>query len=207
MSNIRNQQLLAKIPSGEDNQTQFKSDVTNALIHRDYFVSAPIRLFVYVDRIELVSPGRLPNHLTIQKIEAGNSSIRNPTLASFAFKGILPYRGLGTGIRRALTDWPNISFLDDREGNQFRVTIFRPSDFIADAKKSTSISTPKGTPKTRSRLIALIRENNQITRNELSEKLGIGLEGVKKQILKLKKEGLLARVGDNRTGYWKLEKK
>jgi ATP-dependent DNA helicase RecG len=72
----------------------FEELIANALVHRDYFISAPIRLFVFGDRIELISPGHLPNHLTVQEIEAGNSNIRNPILASFAFKGILPYRGL-----------------------------------------------------------------------------------------------------------------
>jgi len=56
---------------------------------------------------------------------------------------------------------------------------------------------------TRNRLLELITENNQITREELSEQLGIGINGVKQQILKLKKEGILERVGDNRTGFWK----
>lgn len=184
----------------------FEELIANALIHRDYFVSAPIRLFVYRDRIELISPGHLPNHLTIQKIEAGNSNIRNPTLASFAFKGILPYRGLGTGIRRALTDWPNISFVDDKDGNQFKVTIFRSSGINTDTpiSKTTPKTTSKTTPKTRDRLLTLITENNQITREELSERLGIGINGVKQHILKLKKEGALERLGDNRTGFWKI---
>ncbi len=184
----------------------FEELITNALIHRDYFVSAPIRLFVYGDRIELISPGHLPNHLTIQKIEAGNSNIRNPTLASFAFKGILPYRGLGTGIRRALTDWPNISFVDDKDGNQFKVTIFRSSGINTDTpiSKTTPKTTSKTTPKTRDRLLALITENNQITREELSERLEIGINGVKQHILRLKKEGALERVGANRTGFWKI---
>jgi len=51
--------------------------------------------------------------------------MRNPTLASFASK-IIPYRGLGSGILRALKSYPNIKFEDDRDGNQFIVTIDRP---------------------------------------------------------------------------------
>jgi type II secretory pathway component HofQ len=35
---------------------------------------------------------------------------------------------LKPGIRRALADWPHISFSDDRDGNQFKVTIFRSID-------------------------------------------------------------------------------
>lgn len=100
--------------------------VINALVHRDYFVSAPVRVFVFVDRIEIISPGHLPNNLTIENIKNGNSNIRNPILASFAAK-ILPYRGLGTGIRRALKEHPHIDLIDDRDGNQFTVVIKRPT--------------------------------------------------------------------------------
>ncbi len=98
--------------------------IVNALIHRDYFVSAPIRIFIFSNQIEIISPGHLPNNLTIENIKNGNSNIRNPVLASFATK-ILPYRGLGNGIRRALQAYPNITFTDDHEGNLFKVIIAR----------------------------------------------------------------------------------
>jgi len=96
--------------------------VANALIHRDYFITAPIRIFIFSNRIEMISPGHLPNNLTIQNIKSGNSNIRNPILASFATK-LLPYRGLGNGIRRALKAYPDIDFIDDRENNMFKVVI------------------------------------------------------------------------------------
>ena len=51
--------------------------LTNALIHRDYFVSAPIRIFMFDERVEIISPGHLPNNLTVANIRSGNSSIRN----------------------------------------------------------------------------------------------------------------------------------
>ena len=99
--------------------------IVNALIHRDYFISAPIRVIVFSDRIEIVSPGHLPNNLTIENVKHGNSNIRNPILTSFATK-LLPYRGLGSGIRRALRVYPEISFIDDRQGNLFTATINLP---------------------------------------------------------------------------------
>jgi len=98
--------------------------LANALVHRDYFVSAPIRIFVFDDRVEIISPGHLPNNLTIANIRSGNSNMRNPILTSYATK-VLPYRGLGTGILRALKEHPAIDFVDDRDGNQFRVVIRR----------------------------------------------------------------------------------
>ena len=98
--------------------------LANALIHRDYFVSAPIRIFVFNDRIEIISPGHLPNNLTVPNIRSGTSNMRNPILCSNATR-VLPYRGLGTGILRALREYPEIEFEDDRDRNEFRVTIRR----------------------------------------------------------------------------------
>ncbi len=100
----------------------FEELIANALIHRDYFITAPVRIFIFRNRIEIISPGHLPNNLSIKNIQSGNSNIRNPILASFATK-ILPYRGLGNGIRRAIKAYPDIDFIDDREGNMFKVII------------------------------------------------------------------------------------
>jgi ATP-dependent DNA helicase RecG len=65
------------------------------------------------------------DEVTVAKIRAGNSIIRNPILVSYIAKGLLPYRGLGSGIKRALDDWPAIDFDDDRDGNLFTATVHR----------------------------------------------------------------------------------
>jgi len=103
----------------------FEELLVNALIHRDYFISAPVRIFIFDKRIEIISPGNLPGNLTVAKIKTGNSNIRNPVLTSFAAKGLLPYRGLGSGIKRAVEEWPDIDFTDDRENSLFKVIIHR----------------------------------------------------------------------------------
>jgi len=103
----------------------FEELIVNALIHRDYFISAPVRIFVFSNRIEIISPGHLPNNLTIENIKRGNSNIRNPILATFATK-LLPYRGLGNGIRRALQAYKKIEFIDDQDGNSFKVLVLNP---------------------------------------------------------------------------------
>lgn len=102
----------------------FEALIANALIHRDYFVSAPIRVLIFADRVEIVSPGCLPNNLTVEKIKMGQTFVRNPMLAAFASK-MLPYRGIGSGIRRALKAYPQIELIDDRYLNQFKVVIHR----------------------------------------------------------------------------------
>jgi hypothetical protein len=98
--------------------------LVNARVHRDFLVSATIRLFVFTDRVEIISPGHLPDSLTPEQIRAGVSNRRNKVLAEHAAR-ILPYRGLGTGVPRALDAWPKIDLVDEREANQFRAVVWR----------------------------------------------------------------------------------
>ena len=50
----------------------------NAIAHRDYTITVTdIELAVYADRIEIISPGRLPNTVTVEKMRAGYRASRN----------------------------------------------------------------------------------------------------------------------------------
>ncbi|MCD8296388.1 MAG: putative DNA binding domain-containing protein [Prevotella sp.] len=98
--------------------------VQNALCHREYIKQAPIRLLIFDDRIEIVSPGALPDSLTIEDIKLGNTAQRNPLICTFCSR-TMPYRGLGSGIIRALGQGEDIEFVNEEQGNQFKVIIKR----------------------------------------------------------------------------------
>ena len=52
--------------------------VVNAVAHRDYTITvSDIELSIYADRMEIVSPGRLPNTVTVEKMRAGYRATRN----------------------------------------------------------------------------------------------------------------------------------
>ena len=176
----------------------FEELLVNALVHRDYLVSAPIRLFIFDNRIEIISPGHLPDNLTVDKIRAGNSNIRNPIIVSHVAKGLLPYRGLASGIQRAMESWPKIELADDREGCLFKATILRtpPSDIPKSSDKSSD--------KTEEQIIGLVSEKAGITINELAETLNLTTRAIEKQLARLRKDGRLRRVGSKRTGHWEI---
>lgn len=117
--------------------------LVNALVHPDYFTSATIRLMVFSDRVEIISPGHLPKSLSTKAIRRGATNRRNPTLTEHAVH-ILPYRGLGTGIPRALRDWPAIEFIDDTGANQFRVVVRRPASGAPPRSHPRSRAAPGG---------------------------------------------------------------
>ena len=124
LRHIQNEKGFNSLGEPEIPRTVFEELVTNALVHRDYFVSAPVKVLVFADRVEIISPGHLPNNLTIESIKMGVSNVRNPILHSFATK-LLPYRGIGSGIRRAFNAYPDIELEDDRDRNIFSVIIKR----------------------------------------------------------------------------------
>lgn len=96
----------------------------NALVHRDYTKNAPVRLLIFDNRIEIISPGRLPNSLTVDNIKFGNAVVRNNIIASLCAK-TMPYRGLGSGIRRSIKEEPDVELINDVDGEQFIVKIPR----------------------------------------------------------------------------------
>jgi predicted HTH transcriptional regulator len=98
--------------------------VQNALVHRDYFKNSPIRIFIFDDRVEIISPGKLPNSLTVEDIRYGNMAVRNNQIAMFS-SHTLPYAGLGSGLKRAISEQPDIEFINDERGEQFIVKIPR----------------------------------------------------------------------------------
>ncbi len=131
MNFLKNNLSFVQLAPGFNQPGQLEIDeraleeaVVNALLHRDYSKNAVIRLFVFKDRVELVSPGSLPNHLTVENILNGNSVIRNPTIVSYGTK-ILPYSGIGSGIPRIIKNHPATKLQDDKDGEQFTITFYR----------------------------------------------------------------------------------
>lgn len=97
----------------------------NALVHRSLNATAPIRIFIFDDRVEIHSPGTLPNGLSVDDIVVGTSMPRNMFLFTNAIH-LLPYTGAGSGMLRALSENMNVSFTNNDRTNEFVITINRP---------------------------------------------------------------------------------
>ncbi|MBA7629661.1 hypothetical protein ES703_37164 [subsurface metagenome] len=80
----------------------FREGIVNAIAHRDYTINAPIRLFIFEDRIEIRTPGRLPNTVTIESMKiAGCHVLRNPTLYNLLYK-VGMVTDIGSGVYRMI---------------------------------------------------------------------------------------------------------
>ena len=96
----------------------------NSLVHRSLNMKAPVRIFIFDNRVEIHSPGALPNGLTIDDIKAGTSMPRNTFLFNNAIY-LLPYTGVGSGITRALDEDINVTFMNNDKAQEFVITVWR----------------------------------------------------------------------------------
>ena len=96
----------------------------NSLVHRSLNMKAPVRIFIFDNRVEIHSPGALPNGLTIDDIKAGTSMPRNTFLFNNAIY-LLPYTGVGSGITRALDEDINVKFMNNDKAQEFVITVWR----------------------------------------------------------------------------------
>ena len=116
---------------------------------------------------------------------------------SYIAKGLLPYRGLGSGIKRALEDWPEIDFSDDRDGCLFTATVHR-KELVGSAEPAAS------SEKSSEKILGLLKVNPQLSAREIADLIGITQRAVEKQISKPRDENRIRRVGPDKGGHWEV---
>ena len=116
-------------------ETVLEELLQNALVHADLLKTAAIRLLVFDDRVEIINPGCIMGGHSIEEVMLGNSFARNPLMANFCAK-TMPYRGLGSGIPRVLSEDSHVKFIDSKDGNLFTVCIYR---VLAEKHNETEI--------------------------------------------------------------------
>ena len=202
--------------------------VINAFVHRNYFEhDAPIFVAVYDTRVEITSPGGLPRGLTVEKVLAGRSKIRNHALAE-AFNYMNVIEEWGSGLRRVLEELAayGVKPLQIEDGGiDVRVNVFRnaalggeESEDNRHVERGSRSDRQKSTPKEvgvnekvnervnerQAAIIAIVSDNPYITQSELASRLGISLVHVNKNMKKLQGLGVIRRVGPDKGGHWEV---
>ena len=127
-----NLRVPSKIVASKRQDTQvlpldkvFRELLVNSCVHRDYsIVGSKIRIFMFADRLEFITPGRLPNTVTIEKLKAGVSYARNPILVKF-MENLRYIDRLGRGLPMVWREMQKIGgSVEFKElGEEFKVTL------------------------------------------------------------------------------------
>jgi ATP-dependent DNA helicase RecG len=101
--------------------------IINALSHRDYTLEGPIRVLIFDDRVEIRSPGKLPNGVTLEALPFGVHLLRNPTIYNL-FLRLGWVTEVGSGFPRAIDQVQQLTgepLTWKLEGIDFVVTLAR----------------------------------------------------------------------------------
>lgn len=88
-------------PKPELPKEALREAIVNAVAHRDYTARGPVRLFIFDDRVEIHTPGKLPNTVTEEGMRVGVHVVRNPRIYARLSDAGLVTRA-GTGVRRII---------------------------------------------------------------------------------------------------------
>ena len=108
--------------------------LVNAFAHRDWTRQNDTRVIVYQDRMEVTSPGALPNGMTIEKIKAGQQTPRNTHMVRILRDyGLMDDRGMG--IRRKviplMQEWNGTDPEFEATDDYFRVILWKRTESTA----------------------------------------------------------------------------
>lgn len=181
-----------------------KEAITNAFVHTLWEREYPPKFEIFNDHISVSSTGGLPLNVSKEDFLKGFSAPTHPELMRI-FKDLELVEQLGTGIIRILKSYNKDVY--EFSDNFIRVNFkFKSADSLNNLPNAVNNNNNKNylLSETQERIIKLISENSRITQQEISDKLGINITTVARNIKELKDNNIINRVGSNKNGQWEL---
>ena len=157
--------------------------IVNAICHRDYsIVGSNIKVEVFPDRVEVISPGVLPAGITLEDIGKGISEIRNKLIVK-AFRQLKYIEQLGTGITRIFNECRRRNLKEpefEEIGNSFKVTLFKLERDLDNISEN---------------ILKILYRYGEVSSSKLSLELGIHQNTVLNRLRILISKGYVVKKG------------
>jgi ATP-dependent DNA helicase RecG len=155
--------------------------VVNALIHRDYSISDDVQILIFDNRIEVLSPGRLPGYVTTENILDARYSRNAKIVRTLNRYDNPPNKDLGEGL--------NTTFQKMKEWGLKEPIIVEDKNYVRVTLPHTPLAAPSEA------ILTFLAKNVQITNRQARDITGIRSENlVKIEFYKLRDEGLLEMI-------------
>ncbi len=155
--------------------------ITNAIIHRDYSISDDVQIIIYDNRIEIISPGKLPGYVTVNNILDSRYARNHKIVRTLSKYKNAPNKDIGEGLNTAfekMKEWKLKSPIIEETDRSVKVTIphtplARPTELVLE----------------------FLKNNSTINNRQARELTGIKSENlVKIEFYKLRDENIIERV-------------
>lgn len=174
----------------------FEEAWTNACIHNKWIRNVPPAIYIFDDRIEIVSTGGLPYNFSEEDFYGGVSRPINPGLFKIMGQlGMIEQTGHGNLV---IIDKYGKSAFDLKESH---ITVTIPFAFEPSMKQISL----NGLSVSQAKVLSAIKDNPLFTVKELSVYCELGTSRVNEIIANLKALGKLERIGGRKGGYWTIK--
>lgn len=189
----------------------------NAFIHRDYFSKGHVQVNIFIDRLEISSPGGLVKGL--KKVDLGKVSLPRNSLLFDLLSRTSYVEKAGTGIKRIKDSMKEYGLNVKFESTGFFTVIFEREDIGRNQPKTSQkilendgvkdgqkdgVKDGQRLTENQIKILNEIKRELYITAKSLSEKVGINKRNIEKNISKLQDKGLIKRKGSAKGGYWEV---
>ncbi|MGK3969787.1 ATP-binding protein [Sorangium sp. So ce118] len=167
-----------------------KEVLVNAVIHRDYNISDDTQVFIFDNRIEIKSPGRLPGHITVESMTRERFA-RNPKIVRLLNRyPNPPNKDIGEGLRTAFQKMQDVRLKPPViRVDETSVTVTLPHEALAAPEDA---------------VIEYMKSNQKIDNRIGRELTGIKSENQMKDVFyRLRDRGLITLVPAGGSSYWR----
>lgn len=155
--------------------------IVNALIHRDYSISDDTQILIYDNRIEILSPGRLPGYVTVENILDARYARNSKIVRTLNRYKEAPNKDLGEGL--------NTTFQKMKEWGLKAPEIIEDGNYVKVILPHIPLAAPTEA------ILSFLKNNESITNQQARDITGIKSENlVKIEFYKLRDGGLLERI-------------
>ncbi len=201
----------SRIEMPEYVERSYHEALVNALAHRDYLVNgSEVHIDIYDDRIEIYSPGGMPDGSLIQERDPLSvpSTRRNPVLAD-VFNRLGYMERKGSGFEKIISGYEfQVNYSEEKKpsfrSDRYQFTVIMPN--LNYGAENIDISDVNSDVNLWSQIKEAINENPKVTQRELVSKLGVSFRQIQQNMAEMISAGEISRVGSNRGGYWEVLK-
>lgn len=180
--------------------------IVNAVGHRDYSIrGAEIQVFMYADRIEVLSPGRLPGHVTLDNLLDERFSRNEVIVQVLSDMGFIERLGYGIDrIIRLMKDAKLPAPAFEETANGFKLTLYGHGERMLSSDQETrSRWSHLDVNERQEKALEYVAQNNRITNREYQELApDVSAETLRRDLADLVDRDVLLKVGEKRGTYY-----
>lgn len=174
-------------------QVALREALLNAIVHRNYYLKAPIKIAIYENRIELFSPGQFPGPLDLNHLKAGITYLRNPAICK-VFREAGYVEKIGSGLIAIFDSYEKQGLADPQfiEGENYIKCILpretKPRKLLGDTEQ----------------ILALFDRHSELTLDQIQAALSSSRATASRRVNELIRQGKMIRIGQTRSTRFRL---